>query len=124
MKLMSSGGYYGRNTCFDLAEEWGIHWTTVRDDAAEAGRFLQLTPEEKEQRRAELSGWASKVAELALNTPNVITGLPDYRAALEANRLCAIWQGISDKVEADLNSSNGPKEPVKIEIVLAPEEKS
>lgn len=123
MRLMSSGEYYGYNTCYRLVEEWGVSFHSLKQDVAEAGRFLRLPPEEREQRRAELSAWAMKVAEMALTSPNLVTGLPDYKAALEANRLAAIWQGISDRVEPGVDEA-GKREPVQIQVILAEDPKA
>lgn len=117
MHLMSSGGYYGQRTCHQLGELWGVSWQTVCQDAAEAGRFLRLDPAERDARRQEMMAWFSQVAQQALSERSKVTGLPDFKAALEAMRLCGIYQGISDRVAEADNASNVPKAPVKIEIV-------
>ncbi len=117
MQLMANGGYYGHTTCHQLAADWHVSWQTVAQDAAEAGRFLRLDPEFRAQKQAELAGWAADLAKRILSQPSKITGLPDWKSALEARRLEGLWSGIADRVVETDNAGNVPKGPVTITVV-------
>lgn len=119
-KLMANGEYFGLITCHKLSEAWGVHFGTVKQDAGEAGRYLRIDPGERAQVKAEMAATVARIGEMALNKRNKVTGLPDYKSALEAIRLYGIWTGVSDRVELEAVDAN--KGPMKIEISYAKDE--
>src|SRR5258705_13232770 len=121
-RLMANGEYFGMITCHKLADTWGLSIQSLRDDSAEAGRYLKRDPKERAQVQAEMAATVARIGEMALNKRNKVTGLPDYKSALEAIRLYGIWTGVSDRVELEAVDAN--KGPMKIEISYAKDEPS
>lgn len=118
--LMAKAQYRGLQTIEELATCWGIKEDTVRDDVAEAGRSLKVTPGEMESTRAMMAQFFQTIAHEAKTHMNKL-GQPDYKAALEAMTKYGIYSGIADKValEAELNAD---RSPIKVEVTYAAHE--
>lgn len=81
--LMARGDWH-KSRQFELSAVWGIEPNTVRRRASEAHRLFAINEDERAQYRAALATMFRKIAEQALASSNVITGLPDFRNALAA----------------------------------------
>jgi len=115
-KLMASGDWMmNRLQRRDLAEEWGVTVDAIHSYAAEAHRVLALAPEEREHLRTIQAARFAAIADRARTTLNVITGMPDFRAEIDAVKLYGEYSGL--KVGED----GAARVPTKIEIVHAPE---
>ena len=63
-ELMAGGQWVTGVTARGLAIEWGIHYDTVKKDAAEASRRFKEDPEEREDRKAR---WLAKLESAQAN---------------------------------------------------------
>lgn len=117
LELMSSGGYYGHKTCFELADKWNLSWDTIRQDANIAGLMLKLGPDEIPAAKVQMAEWYRSLAEKVLECPSNITGQPEWRSAIEAMRLFGAYSGIYDKAIEDAADPSIAREPIKIEII-------
>ena len=93
-KVMAHGEWYGYPTHNELAEAWGCAVQTIRQYSAEAHRWLTLDAQALIELRTALALYCARIQREASEKRNKQTGLPDYRAALQAAELVAKFNGI------------------------------
>jgi hypothetical protein len=98
-----------------LADAWGVADATVRGYSAVAHKMVALDPDMRAQLRDELAARMDEIAERARATRNAMTGMPDFRAEIEAVKLRGEYLGV--RVEED-DSAKPTTQPVRIEVVL------
>jgi hypothetical protein len=101
-----------------LRERWGITEETLKKDAAEASRLLAFDKDELEALRAANVKTFLRIAKDAEARQNAVTGLPDYRSAIEALSRAAEYAGLKLDTEADDKPAGG----ATIEVVVLPDE--
>lgn len=114
--LMARGEWFGNATRYELAELWGVSPETVFKHSAEASRVLRLSADVLAEERLAHAAYAERIQREALHTVNLITGLPDYAAALKANEQAAKFKGI----DLDQPVDGTKPEAQRIEIKLLP----
>ena len=121
-RLMASGRYRFLETRLELAAAWGLTEGAIRSHAAEASRLLVIPPEELEQLRATAAGTFTRIARKAERMRNQVTGLPDWRSAIEANELSFRYRGLVDVERPAGPETRGPAQIVVTLAPLPPEE--
>jgi len=86
-RLMASGKWRSRVTELELMDAWGVKLPLVRGDADEASRLLRMDPKELESLRESNRAFLERLQHDALERRSTVTGLPDYRSALEATKM-------------------------------------
>jgi hypothetical protein len=94
-RMMASGAWISSYTAIvELASVWGVHDAHVRKMSAEAHRRVALGDEERKQLQLTLMGTCLEVLQTARDSKNEVTGLPDFRAILEACEKVALFAGV------------------------------
>lgn len=106
--LMVTGEWRGYATRAQLCEVWSCADETCRRYAAEAHRRLELDEELLQQERVAHAVFCARIQREALATYNVVTGMPDFTAALKATELAAKFRGIElDNRKVELTGRGG-----------------
>lgn len=86
-KIMAEGKWRTRVTEIELMQEWGVKLHLVRRDAEEASRLLRFDPKELDSLRDQQQKFLERLQHDAIERKNTVTGLPDYKSALEATKM-------------------------------------
>lgn len=113
--LMSENRYHSFSTVRALATKWGLAMDTINKDAATASRLLRIPPERLEELRSRLAVTFERIAVDALRTPNLVTGVPDWRSAIEAFEKFGKFAGLRMDEEGERPSMG----PVTINVTQA-----
>lgn len=92
--LMAAGRYTTRVTVRALEKKWGISWKILQNDASEASRLFHLDPAQRAEYQSQVRAALEAIRDQAMSTPNLITGQPDFKAAIQALELAAKYAGI------------------------------
>jgi hypothetical protein len=95
-QLMARGEWlnsYSRRC--ELAASWGVTESAIKHYSAEAHRLLAFDPDERDELRTTLANRMLNIAEDAFARQNEVTGLPDYRSAIQALELFAKFASIT-----------------------------
>ena len=90
MQQMASGQWPepGTPKCLEhrqeLARAWGCSESSIRNYSAEASRNLRADEGERDYLRIKNARRMRRIAKKAERTPSDVTGLPDWRAAIDA----------------------------------------
>lgn len=86
-RIMAAGKWKTRITELELMDQWGVKLSLVRSDADEASRLLKMDQKELDALREQNRTFLERLAHDAIERRSTVTGLPDYKAALEATRM-------------------------------------
>ena len=118
--LMSAGEWLmKRSQRRDLAAKWGVQVSTVRDYATDAHRLLAYDPDERAQFQDALMARMLEIAERAKTTISTMSGMPDFRAEIDAIRLAGEYFGI--KAGDAYPSKDNTPERIDFTIAVEPE---
>lgn len=109
---MASGRWDGYVSRVPLAMAWGVTDDRIRQLATEAHRLLAYDPAERDQKRASLAAFCAQQRERASRERNMVTGLPDFGAALKAAELEAKFIGIELATKATVEVTGKDGGPV------------
>lgn len=113
--MMARGEWMkGRMYRRELAQMWGVTDAAIRAYSSEAHRLVCVDPEEREHLRTTLAMRMHDIADRARVTLNEITGMPDFRAEMDALKLYAEYSGAGGEQSV---ADGGAREPHTIEIV-------
>ena len=114
---MATGAYSGYPTRLLLSETWGVTDSAIRKYAAEAHRAVGADSEEKKWLQASMAALCQDVRRRAATTFSTATGMPDFKAELDAIELAAEFLAL-------LEPSVAVVAPVtRIEFLLTDEDK-
>lgn len=99
-----------------IAAVWGVSESRVKQLAAEASRSLRVDPATLDMLKAQHAAFAGFVMREAISRKSKVSGLPDFKAALEANRDAAKFAGIELEPK-DADGADG----VALRVVLTDE---
>ena len=113
--MMVTGRWFGLETHIELSKAWHVSVVAIRLYSMEAGHLLEVPPEELVALRQASKGFFSSIARRASEERSSVTGLPDWRNAIEARRLADKYGGY----DADqVSSAAATVAPPRIEIVV------
>jgi len=113
------GGYTMR---VQIAAAWGLSEERIKQLAAEASRALQLSPEELAEQKQVHAAYCERIMMQAAAIPNQVTGLPDWRAALEAGRDAAKFKGIDFEGPKRVELTGKGGAPIQAPVIMIPPE--
>jgi len=99
----------------ELSEVWGVSDSAIKNYAAEASRNLKMDAAELEQDRIAHAAFVREIRDRAATEVNVVTGLPDFAAALKADEMIGKWEGhnLAQRIELT-GKDGGPIENVDV----------
>lgn len=113
------GGYGMR---LSIARTWGISEGRIKQLAAEASRSLHLSPEDLAAEQLKLAAFCERIMRESVERSNFVTGLPDWRAALEAARDVAKFKGINIEAPKRVELTGKGGTPINGPVIMIPPE--
>lgn len=91
--LMVTMQWQGGISVNALAQEWGISPSRVSNLSGDASRLIRVDPIYRERLRATLAHQMSDIVRDASARKSTVTGMPDYRARIEATEKMGKYLG-------------------------------